>query len=60
MPEKAEGGKKGMSHFTVAVFSKEGQTIESLLAPFDENITVERYVKYTKEQLIKKSKKGNT
>ena len=25
-----------MSHFTVAVFTKEGQTIDELLAPFHE------------------------
>lgn len=44
-----------MSHFTVAVFSKDGgKTVEELLAPFDENITMPRYVKYTKAQLIEK------
>jgi len=35
-----------MSHFTVAVFTKEGQNYEELLKPFDENIEVEPYKKY--------------
>lgn len=45
-----------MSHFLVAVFSKEGQSVDDLLAPYDENISVNRYVKNTKSQLIEKQK----
>lgn len=47
-----------MSHFAVAVFTETGgKTIEELLAPYDENKEVDRYVKYTKEQLIEKGRK---
>lgn len=47
-----------MSHFAVAVFTEpNGKTAEELLAPYDENIEMERYVKYTKEQLIEKGRK---
>jgi len=42
-----------MSHFTVLVI---GEDVEEQLAPYDENIVVPRYVKYTKEQLIKKGR----
>lgn len=38
-----------MSHFTVMVIGAEP---EKQLAPFNENLEVPRYVKYTKEQLI--------
>lgn len=46
-----------MSHFTVAVFHKEDQDIEDLLAPYDENIVVAPYIKYTREQAIEKTRK---
>jgi hypothetical protein len=47
-----------MSHFAVAVFTKDGgKTVEDLLAPYDENIEMDKYVEYTKEQLIEKGKK---
>lgn len=47
-----------MSHFTVAVFTEpNGKTVEELLAPYDENIEMERYVEYTKAQMIEKGKK---
>jgi len=39
-----------MSHFTVLVI---GENPEEQLAPFDENLDLPRYVKGTKEQLIK-------
>lgn len=43
-----------MSHYSVAVFSKEnGYDVDELLAPYDENIVVDRYVFYTKDELIK-------
>lgn len=44
-----------MSHYSVAVFSKEnGYDVDELLAPYDENIVVDRYVFYTKDELIKR------
>lgn len=43
-----------MSHFTVMVI---GNDPETQLAPFDENLEMPIYVKYTKEQLIEKGKK---
>lgn len=47
-----------MSHFAVAVFTQDGgKTVEELLAPYDENIVMPRYVKYTKSQLIEKGRK---
>lgn len=46
-----------MSHFSVAVFHKENQSIEDLLAPYDEDIVVEPYIQYTKEQAIAKTRK---
>ncbi|HPE08122.1 MAG TPA: hypothetical protein PLT28_00120 [Saprospiraceae bacterium] len=48
-----------MSHFTVAVFTKpHGKTLEELLAPYDENIVVPRYLKYTKADLIERGKQA--
>lgn len=42
-----------MSHFSVAVFTKpNGKTVEELLALYDENIVMEPYIKYTKEEAI--------
>ena len=41
-----------MSHFTVAVFHRPDQDIETLLAPYDENIQVEPYVQFTRQQAI--------
>lgn len=47
-----------MSHFSVAVFTKEGgKTVDELLAPYNENLKVPKYVVYTKEALIQKSRK---
>lgn len=54
-----------MSHFTVTV-ALPGTIAESdieaelakVLAPFDENLEVPRYVKYTREQLIEKGRQG--
>lgn len=42
-----------MSHFVVAVFTEQGQNIEDLLEPFDENLEVEPYVRFTKEEILK-------
>lgn len=41
-----------MSHFTVGVIHREDQDIETLLAPYNENIEVEPYVFKTKDELI--------
>lgn len=47
-----------MSHFKVLVFTRENEeTVDDLLAPFDENIEYKPYIKYTREQAIKKVKK---
>lgn len=47
-----------MSHFSVAVFTKyNGDTVDELLAPYDENIVVVPYIKYTKEELIQIGRK---
>jgi len=41
-----------MSHFTVAVFTKDPEQVESLLAPYDEGLHVAPYIKYTRQQAI--------
>lgn len=41
-----------MSHFAVAVFHREDQNIEELLAPYNENLEVEPYVRYTRDEAI--------
>lgn len=46
-----------MSHYSVLVLTDEYTDVDELLAPFNENISVEPYVLYTKEQLIEKEKK---
>jgi len=47
-----------MSHFAVAVFTQDGgKTVEELLAPYNENTDMPRYVKYTKSQLIEIGRK---
>lgn len=44
-----------MSHFTVAVITKD-EDYEKALAPFDENIEVERYIRTSRDELIKECK----
>lgn len=46
-----------MSHFAVAVVTKDKDRIEEILEPYSEELEVPRYIKYTKEQLIEKVKK---
>jgi hypothetical protein len=46
-----------MSHFAVLVLHEEDQFIEDLLAPYDENLEVEPYIKYTRIQAINKMRK---
>lgn len=43
-----------MSHFAVLVLHEEDQSIEDLLAPYDENLEVKPYIKYTRTQAINK------
>lgn len=43
-----------MSHFAVLVLHEENQSIRDLLAPYDENLEVEPYIKYTRTQAINK------
>jgi hypothetical protein len=49
-----------MSHYVVAVLTKEHPDeadFYEILAKFDENITVPRYVSLTKEQIVETAKK---
>ena len=46
-----------MSHFTVAVFHKKDQSVEDLLAPYDENLRVDKYVEYTRQEAIEHARK---
>ena len=46
-----------MSHFCVYVFHDKNTSINDLLAPYDENLVVEPYVEYTKEEAIAKVRK---
>lgn len=45
-----------MSHFTVAVITKDGD-YEKALAPFDENIEVEKYIRTSREENIAECKR---
>lgn len=42
-----------MSHFVVAVIHREDQSVDDLLAPYDESISVAPYIYKTKEEAIK-------
>lgn len=46
-----------MSHYSVLVLSEKPEDVVDLLAPFDENIKVPEYIRYTKEELIDHAKK---
>ena len=47
-----------MSHFRVYVFSNnDGEDVDDMLAPYDENIEMEPYVCLTREQAIAKTRK---
>lgn len=46
-----------MSHYAVAVFHRADQDVDELLAPFDENIEVEPYVAYTRQEAIDYARK---
>ncbi len=48
-----------MSHFTVLVITKkDGPDVDELLAPYDENISVEPYIGRTKAEMIADAKKS--
>lgn len=46
-----------MSHYAVLVLHKEDQDIDTLLAPYDENLEVEPYLKLTNDEAITKARK---
>ena len=46
-----------MSHYTVAVFHRKDQDIEELLAPYSENLEVEPYISFTKQEAIDYARK---
>ena len=46
-----------MSHFCVYVFHDKNTSIDTLLSPYDENLVVEPYVEYNKEEAIAKVRK---
>ncbi len=41
-----------MSHYTVAVFHRKDQSIDDLLAPYSENLEVEPYIRFTRDEAI--------
>ena len=45
-----------MSHYTVAVFHRKDQDIDEMLAPFSEELKVEPYIVYTKQEAIAKAR----
>ena len=47
-----------MSHYAVAVFHLADQDIEDLLALYDENIEVDPYIKFTKEEAIEYARRS--
>lgn len=46
-----------MSHFSVAVFHEEGQSVEKLLAPYDEEIEYAPYLRFTRQEAIAHARK---
>ena len=46
-----------MSHFVVAVFTNKRTTVEELLEPYDEELAVDKYLQYTKAQLIENARR---
>lgn len=41
-----------MSHYAVAVFHRKDQDINELLAPYDENLEVEPYIRFSRQEAI--------
>lgn len=48
-----------MSHFTVSVITKPGQSVDDLLAPYDEGLEVEPYIYRTKAEMIERFRNRN-
>lgn len=46
-----------MSHYTVAVITKPGKSVEEALEPFDEGIKVQPYIVHTKRDIISNKRK---
>ena len=42
-----------MSHFSVAVFHRDDQRIEDLLAPYDENLEIDPYSEFTRDEAVR-------
>lgn len=47
-----------MSHFSLAVFHRKDQSIDELLEPYNENIPVEPYVRFTRQEAIDYARKN--
>ena len=54
--DKILRSQNNMSHYAVAVFYKQGQDISELLAKYDENLEVDPYIRYTKQEAIDRAK----
>lgn len=46
-----------MSHYAVAIFHRPEQDIEDLLAPYSENLEVDPYIKFTRQEAIDYARK---
>ena len=46
-----------MSHYTVAVIHKKEQEVADLLAPYDENLKVDRYHMYTRQEAVEEARR---
>ena len=49
-----------MSHFSVAVLHRADQTVEEMLAPYDEELETEIELEYTREEAIKSAREDYT
>lgn len=47
-----------MSHFLVAVFHRRNQDYDDLLSPYSENLSVEPYMRFTREEAIDYARKN--
>ena len=46
-----------MSHYTVAVFHRKDQSVDELLAPYSENLKVEPYISFSRQEAIDYARK---
>lgn len=46
-----------MSHYNLYVFHDKAKSIDDILAPFDKNLKVPKYIEFTKEQAVAKVRK---